>query len=416
MEVEPWFLQSKREVDLPVCEALTLPEDEFQVYLSTLNQWTLRDLYGKESTVTAAAEESEDQMKDADDDTFTLVSEQPSTTADIREQVNRVGLEDEENIDVSSATDTAETAPASADHPFMAGLLSFQPNQPEVGEMDNKMLTENGDIANRSTNEPLLDLFTELEDVISGPRLLELLNQAWKKDPLATLKIIFNARSIHLGKASRHTFYRCAGWLGQHHPRTLVASLPWLSRPVIEKKVQKKEDGEDDVVMAQEPPQEDDAARYDVRFGVSHGYWKDLLNLLALSVNDHCSPWLNQETFSMLKFGQINQDQNAARCIASGMQMRWQSSLPTRHTILASEGGSSLRCPAKLRPGNTSRQRQEEEARNINLCQVGTDTEQVSRQTYLHRHLHCGDHVPRLPLPAPDCGPKQGTLPPICPR
>ncbi|RKU40270.1 hypothetical protein DL546_002206 [Coniochaeta pulveracea] len=290
MEVEPWFLQSKREVDLPVCEALTLPEDEFQVYLSTLNQWTLRDLYGKESTVTAAAEESEDQMKDADDDTFTLVSEQPSTTADIREQVNRVGLEDEENIDVSSATDTAETAPASADHPFMAGLLSFQPNQPEVGEMDNKMLTENGDIANRSTNEPLLDLFTELEDVISGPRLLELLNQAWKKDPLATLKIIFNARSIHLGKASRHTFYRCAGWLGQHHPRTLVASLPWLSRPVIEKKVQKKEDGEDDVVMAQEPPQEDDAARYDVRFGVSHGYWKDLLNLLALSVNDHLQP------------------------------------------------------------------------------------------------------------------------------
>jgi hypothetical protein len=292
---QPWFLKSRRQVDLPVCAALTLPEDGFQAYLASLDQAKLHHLFGEGSTTSAADGESVDQTTDAGDDTFTLISEQPSTTADIRQQLNQVELEDEKDVgeelmDISSVTDPAATEPAGGEHPFMSGLLSFQPKQPEPAQTENRMLTENGDIAYRSTNKPLLDLFTELEDVVSGPRLVELLNQAWKEDPLATLKIIFNARSIHLGKASRHTFYRGAGWLAQHHPRTLAANLTWLSRPVIEKKVQKKGKGEDDVVMVHEPQQQDEAARHDVMFGVSHGYWKDLLNLLALCVNGHLQP------------------------------------------------------------------------------------------------------------------------------
>ncbi|KAK3312037.1 hypothetical protein B0H66DRAFT_538978 [Apodospora peruviana] len=72
----------------------------------------------------------------------------------------------------------------------------------EEVDMEHKMLTENRDITFRSTKNPLGDLSTELEDVVSGTRLRELLNAAWTDDPLTTLKIIFNARSIHLGKSS----------------------------------------------------------------------------------------------------------------------------------------------------------------------------------------------------------------------
>lgn len=64
----------------------------------------------------------------------------------------------------------------------------------------NKMINEKGGIAHKSTLSALLDAFVELEKTIDGPRLRELLDNAWKEDSLATLKIMWNARSIHLGK------------------------------------------------------------------------------------------------------------------------------------------------------------------------------------------------------------------------
>jgi hypothetical protein len=68
--------------------------------------------------------------------------------------------------------------------------------------MDNKMPIENSDIAYRSTTNTLVGLFSELEGVVSRPLLFKLLNTVWTDDELATLKIIFNSRSIHLGKSS----------------------------------------------------------------------------------------------------------------------------------------------------------------------------------------------------------------------
>lgn len=160
-------------------------------------------------------------------------------------------------------------------------------------DSDNTMPTQNMDKAYESTTNPLVDLFTELEEVVSGPRLGDLLDAAWAHDPLATLKIVFNARSIHLGKASRVGFYKSAGWLLKNHPLTLITNLQWLSRPIIEKKAEDKGDNKrtfDDMVLVDVADaldqSSDPAAAHDVANGVAHGYWKDLLNLLALAAND----------------------------------------------------------------------------------------------------------------------------------
>ncbi|KAJ9134192.1 D-lactate dehydrogenase, partial [Coniochaeta hoffmannii] len=276
-EPQAWYLNSKFPVFWPQCEALTLPEDDFEAYLQRIQE------RGLENNLNKTDVEGTHGPGDADDDTFTLVSEQPSTTADVRLVLG--------SMDMCEATENEESAqdgPSSSQDAFMAGLVSHgEPREVDMSHftMDGKMLTENADFAYRSTNSALVDLFFELEDVVSGPRLLELLNAAWTEDPLATLKLIFNARSIHIGKSSRHTFYRCAGWLATYHPLTLVANLQWLSRPVIEKKVSTKDDKEDSDTEVIED--ESDPARFDVRHGVAHGYWKDLLNILALSANGH---------------------------------------------------------------------------------------------------------------------------------
>jgi hypothetical protein len=85
--------------------------------------------------------------------------------------------------------------------------------------------------------------------------------------------------------------YKAFGWLAESHPMTLLADLPWLVRPVIEKKAAKpnekeksKEADEDfDMVGADEA---DVSKAHDVKYGLSHGYWKDLLNLVVFAAND----------------------------------------------------------------------------------------------------------------------------------
>lgn len=227
-------------------------------------------------------------LSEPESESFTLLAP-PSTTAELQGAIKDLNL-DNGPAEAAETNSEREELPT---EPFMKGLLSHQKDtemereQQYQADSENLMLTENNDMAYRSTQDPLLDLFAELEEVISGPRLYELLNRAWQKDPLMTLKLIFNARSIHLGKASRPTFYRCAGWLAQYHPITLVSSLRWLSRPVIIKKVEKTDGNGDDAVMVEAEHDRDgqDASAFDVKDGVSHGYWKDLLNILVLSVN-----------------------------------------------------------------------------------------------------------------------------------
>ncbi|MCJ1433485.1 hypothetical protein MMC27_002847 [Xylographa pallens] len=248
-------LDSSFPVELPYDPALVLPEADFNNYIHKL----LSD-----RSLTAESTGNEHALADLEikspiSDHFALGSDQATTTPKSTKFMD--GLLDATAIPLHHYANNEHNA-----------LKTYHAAQ-------NQMLTENDGIAYRSTTSPLLDLFVELEKSILGPRLQELLALAWKEDSLATLKIVWNARSIHLGKGEQESFYRCLGWIKGEHPETVVANLPWLFRPVIEKKV-KKEDGEAAVMVEKEMLND-----FDVVNGVSHGYWKDLLNILVLAVN-----------------------------------------------------------------------------------------------------------------------------------
>ncbi|ORY02442.1 hypothetical protein BCR34DRAFT_627532 [Clohesyomyces aquaticus] len=191
---------------------------------------------------------------------------------------------------------------------FIDGLLQHESRVMTTEELAdrNQTLTANLDVTNISSKNPLVDLFYDLAESTEGEKLKPLLENAWKEDALMTVKLVFNARSIHLGKSNKIAAYKAMGWLAENHPLTLLNNLKWLVRPVIEKKSPKlnekgkapegpdaskkskaKDEDEDfEMVEADESKPEDPAKAQDVRFGVSHGYWKDLLNLLALAAND----------------------------------------------------------------------------------------------------------------------------------
>ena len=253
-------MDSSFPVFVPEDEALCRDEAGFKLYV--------RELLRKSARAGAAvtgAQEVLSEMEIGDD--FTGVSE-PMT-----------------DIQLESDEPSEKEAKSRTGSKFMDALLHESGPAADTTDLSasNQMLTENAGVAYRSTNSPLLDLFAELEKTISGPRLRELLEASWKEDALSTLKIVWNARSIHLGKSDKETFYRCLGWIHEEHPETVLVNLPWTFRGVIEKKVRRQD--EDEPVMVEEEGLEVTEG-HEVRHGVSHGYWKDLLNILVLAVND----------------------------------------------------------------------------------------------------------------------------------
>ena len=232
------------------------------------------------------------------------------------------GQDEDQKAGAAESNDTkgaeAGITTIESEAPFMKGLLVDKSTVPSFDERDGKMLTENADVAHSTSGQALVDAFFELEYVISASRLKNVLEKAWKDDGEATLKIIWNTRSIHLGKSSRFTFYRAVGWLAQNHPLTLIANLPWLVRPLIQKNAPKKDDQKQQEAIKQEGAEivdgndaesdfelvedeelegqpekkklkfdsdEAELAEFDIKFGVAHGYWKDLINILALAAN-----------------------------------------------------------------------------------------------------------------------------------
>lgn len=268
---QPWFLRYSYPVLFPSHEALGFSETDFESFVRREIADRFHDA-GLTETSTSELDKS---------DTYTLVTD--STAADIRHGMAGLEVENEKKEVESEMTGSGDGEKKS----FVTMLKDFEPEASSAAKpnMSGKMLTENADVTHSTSGSALVDLFSELEDVASGTRVRDLLTSAWEADPLMTLKIIFNARSIHLGKSSRVTFYRCAGWLAQEHPATLIANLPWLTRPVIEKKG-KKDPEDEDLVMLETIAADDDPLKFDVKHGVAHGYWKDLLNLVALAAND----------------------------------------------------------------------------------------------------------------------------------
>ncbi|KAK7471935.1 hypothetical protein VKT23_000041 [Stygiomarasmius scandens] len=121
--------------------------------------------------------------------------------------------------------------------------------------------TWNGAPAFNSTDSATLDAFNGLNSWALYPDLASLLSASWNEDPSLTLRLIWQLRSIHDGKGETEAFYRAFGWLYDHHPRTAISNLHMLVSPVCTTK--------------KHPERR-----------LSHGYWKDLLNILALAATD----------------------------------------------------------------------------------------------------------------------------------
>ncbi|KAJ8129807.1 hypothetical protein O1611_g3821 [Lasiodiplodia mahajangana] len=263
---KPWYLRSSVPVLFPTHDGfdLSLPWSTFDALV--------QDIVRSESTAHQDdMEGTKDEKNDKDDNLTSLGTatsqemqsalaqfDLTTTTETLLGAVVEPGKPEEDQSQSQSQSQSTD--------PFIQGLLSHNPLEPMPQvDMQDKMFTENADVAYRSTQSPLVDLFAELEDVTSHGRLVKLLGAAWEEDP-----------SPHLRLFSTPVLSTLA--------RPLVtASI------VVRKKVGKEEktgDADFEMVIVNAKPEEgvDDTARFDVKHGVSHGYWKDLLNILVLSV------------------------------------------------------------------------------------------------------------------------------------
>jgi hypothetical protein len=134
-------------------------------------------------------------------------------------------------------------------------------------------LTENIAPAFGSTLSATLDAFQGVRPYVSGSAINDYLFKAWAEDPALTLRIIWSLRSIHDGKADKELFYMAFGWLFEHHPRTALSNLHLLVEPVCTRIRRVK--GVEGAKRRESMP---------------HGYWKDLLNILALATVDELNP------------------------------------------------------------------------------------------------------------------------------
>ncbi|KAG0175321.1 hypothetical protein DFQ28_001851 [Apophysomyces sp. BC1034] len=145
--------------------------------------------------------------------------------------------------------------------------------------MDNELIrTTNRALAYKSSRSKCVDLsFSFGNEGVSLEETFSLLTGAWGEDDLCTLRQIFQARSIHQGKAAKTRTYLAYGWLLEHHPQTALKNLHLLVTGTIEDKKTSKRDR-----MAEEDNWEVVEKK---KWFKSHGYWKDLLNLLQIYVS-----------------------------------------------------------------------------------------------------------------------------------
>ncbi|KAL5114476.1 hypothetical protein ACEQ8H_007619 [Pleosporales sp. CAS-2024a] len=261
-------LDSSFPVLLPKQDALFLSDDEFVACIT-------RDLASRTQEQFKSTPEKPSNVGQGDN--TALSDANPSTLSPSKRRAS----EEVDNDHVPKA-------------PLIVGLEKHRAHQRTLAypAAANKTLTANLDVTFLSSLNPLVDLFYELEGETGGLRLHTLLEAAWKEDAALTLKIVFNTRSIHLGKGNKIAAYKAFGWLAVEHPLTLLRNLPWLVRPVIAKKMPKPEDAKVTSNDAEEDlgtAGAEEAAPANVHhghYGRSHGYWKDLLNLVVFAASD----------------------------------------------------------------------------------------------------------------------------------
>jgi hypothetical protein len=138
--------------------------------------------------------------------------------------------------------------------------------------VSNRRYTAKGGHAYQSTLSGLVDAYYQLPSCLSECQIHKYLDGAWAEDPEATLKLIFHFRSIPDGKAEREGFYFAFGWLYMHHPRTAILSLPHLVSQVCTR-----------------PPVKTSEGTTKERPALTHGYYKDLLNIVCLVLEGNLS-------------------------------------------------------------------------------------------------------------------------------
>ncbi|WVQ93053.1 hypothetical protein IAU59_000117 [Kwoniella sp. CBS 9459] len=159
-------------------------------------------------------------------------------------------------------------------------------------------LTNKGAEAYTSTSDPLVDLFFELTPGVTASRIYELVEAAWAKDSLTTLKLIFQTRSIHEGKGWREGFYQCLAWVWEYHPHTLLSNLHLIVEPTCERQRDQARDAanrqrkEEAAINGEDVLDLDDEGNVDLGDSAApeypprpHGSFKDLIELLKLHVS-----------------------------------------------------------------------------------------------------------------------------------
>ncbi|KAG0033273.1 hypothetical protein BGZ81_008858 [Podila clonocystis] len=158
-------------------------------------------------------------------------------------------LEDDDLIDDATlplAESDTEASGAVPKPTFVDMLLKGIEATPEQAD-PNMTYTENMAPTLKSSGDARLDFFFEVLKGAEPSTVKRLARASWEQNPLDTLRLIFQLRSVLHGKGERKEFYTCMDFLRQEHPRTLL---------------------------------------YNLRFVPNHGYWKDLLNWLVFECRD----------------------------------------------------------------------------------------------------------------------------------
>ena len=87
--------------------------------------------------------------------------------------------------------------------------------------------TENGAMAYRTLNSPLVELFSQIGAL--RPRFVDEIetkfSTAFAADPLLATKMMFYAGNIRGGLGERRTFQICLNWLAQNHPEIAIKNI-----------------------------------------------------------------------------------------------------------------------------------------------------------------------------------------------